>query len=99
MPVYTKDIAYFYADSKLVMVATHADRHYIINHTLGELEQLLDPSQFYRLNRKTMLNLEAIKNLEMGKNYKWRCHLNPTPSFDVPIPTDKLSDFKEWVNG
>lgn len=99
VPISTKDIAYFYADSKLVMVAMNNDRHYIINHTLSELEQLLNPTQFYRLNRKSIVNLSSIKSLEMGKNYKWRCQLNPTPSFDMPIPTDKLSEFKDWVNG
>lgn len=98
LPISVKDIAYFYADAKLVMVALTNGREYIVNHTLAELEELLDPTHFYRINRKAIVNIDAVQSLQMGKNYKWMLHLNPTPNFKVPIPTEKLTDFKEWVS-
>jgi len=98
LPISVKDMAYFYADAKFVMVALKNGREYIVNHTLAELEQLIDPVQFYRINRKAIVNIDAVKSLQMGKNYKWMLHLEPVPDFKVPIPTDKLTDFKEWVS-
>ena len=83
---------------KLVMVALNNGRHYIINHTLAELEQLINPMEFYRINRKAIVNISAVQSLQMSKNYKWMLHLNPEPDFKVPIPTEKLTDFKEWVS-
>ena len=98
LPISIKDIAYFYADAKLVIVALTNGREYIVNHTLAELEELINPTNFYRINRKIIVNIAAVQSLQMGKNYKWMLHLNPTPNFKVPIPTEKLTDFKEWVS-
>ena len=98
LPISVNDIAYFYADVKLVMVALNNGRHYIINHTLSELEQVLNPTDFYRINRKSIVNISSIKSLQMGKKYKWMVHLVPQPNFNVPIPSEKLTDFKEWVS-
>lgn len=97
LPISVKEMAYFYADAKLTLVVLKNGRQYIINHTLAELEQLLHPKYFYRINRKVIVNLEAVHSLQMGKNYKWMLNLAPAPDFKVPIPTDKLTHFKQWV--
>ena len=97
LPISVKEMAYFYADAKLTLVVLKNSRQYIINHTLAELEQLLHPKYFYRINRKVIVNLEAVHSLQMGKNYKWMLNLAPTPNFKIPIPTDKLTHFKQWV--
>lgn len=98
LPISIKDMAYFYADAKLVLVALKNGREYIVNHTLAELEQLLDPAEFYRINRKAIVNIDAVQSMQMGKNYKWVLHITPTPDFKISIPTDKLTHFKEWVS-
>lgn len=98
LPILVKEMAYFYADAKLTLVVLKNGRQYIINHTLAELQQLLNPKYFYRINRKVIVNLEAIHSLQMGKNYKWILNLAPTPDFKISIPTDKLTHFKQWVS-
>jgi two-component system LytT family response regulator len=98
LPITVDEIAYFYADAKLVMVALNNERHYIINHTLSELERLLNPADFYRVNRKFIINIQSIKSLQMEKNYKWQLQLMPAPNFKVSIPTEKLANFKSWVS-
>ena len=56
LPISVNEIAYFYADAKLVMVTLKNGRSYIVNHTLAELEKLVNPTQFYRINRKVIIN-------------------------------------------
>lgn len=97
LPVSTKDIAYFYADAKLVLVVLNNGRQYIIDHTLGELDNLLDPTNFYRVNRKTIVNISSIASLQMAKSYKWMLHLDPKPDFPISIPKEKLTAFKTWI--
>jgi len=79
------------------MVALKNSRQYIVNYTLGQLEQLLNPSNFYRINRKTIANISSIKSMQMERNYKWMVQLQPEPDFKVAIPSEKLSQFKSWV--
>lgn len=98
LPISVKEMSYFYADAKLTLVVLKNGRQYIVNHTLAELAQLLNPKYFYRINRKIIVNLEAIHSLQMEKNYKWKLNLTPAPDFKIPIPTDKLTHFKTWVS-
>lgn len=99
LPVSVNDVAYFYADAKLVLVVLNNGRQYIIDHTLGELDKLLDPANFYRVNRKTIVNISSISSLQMAKSYKWMLHLHPKPDFSIPIPKEKLTAFKRWICG
>ncbi|MEM8970085.1 MAG: LytTR family DNA-binding domain-containing protein, partial [Bacteroidota bacterium] len=44
----TEEVAYFYADEKVVWLVTHKKNKYILDHTLNELETLLDTRRFFR---------------------------------------------------
>jgi two-component system LytT family response regulator len=52
-------VTHFYAKDKLTYAATNS-RDYVIDNTIAELEQKLDPAQFIRIHRSTLLNLNYI---------------------------------------
>ncbi len=59
------DIIYFSSDHKLVN-AHLFDKNFLINYTLEELQNRLDPEQFFRIHRSTIVNLDYIKTIEPG---------------------------------
>lgn len=63
--VETSSVTHFYAKDKLTHAATAA-RHYVVDQTIAELEQKLDPRRFVRIHRSTIVNAAAIKEL-----YNW----------------------------
>ena len=58
-------VTHFYAKDKLTYAATAA-KHYVVDQTVAELEQKLDPERFVRVHRSTIVNVAAIREL-----YNW----------------------------
>ena len=94
------DISYFYADGKMAfMITKQPTRKFIIEYTLDELEKkLLDPSDFYRINRKFIVHIDAIEEARQYVNSRLKLMLNPPSDFDMIVSREKVQDFKNWLN-
>ncbi|HKA21366.1 MAG TPA: LytTR family DNA-binding domain-containing protein [Blastocatellia bacterium] len=55
-------VTHFLAKDKMTYAVT-AERSYVIDSTIAELEQKLDPSQFLRIHRSTLLNLSHVQEV------------------------------------
>jgi Response regulator of the LytR/AlgR family len=99
IPVSTREIAYFYAEDKVVFLVTHENKKYLINYTLEELEQKLDPKQFFRINRQFLASLASIRKVYNYFNYKLKLDLLPDPDIEIIVSKARTSDFKAWMNG
>ena len=61
--ILTEDVAYFMSEGKYLHMIVKEGRRYIIDFTLTKLEQILPPERFFRINRKFIINFDAIKNM------------------------------------
>jgi len=82
-PLNTNEIAYFMASDKLVWLVTNEKKRYIVNFTLSELEEILDPEIFFRLNRQFITNVNAVKDLE--PYFKGQVTVNLLPPVEEEI--------------
>ena len=96
----TDDISYIFAEGKMAYIITRStNRKYIIEYTLDELEKThLDPSNFYRINRKFIVNIEAIEEARNYVNSRLKLIINPATDFDMVVSREKVHDFKNWLN-
>lgn len=93
----TNDIAYFYAAQKLVcLVDSHAQK-FILDQSLSDLEKQLDPSQFYRVNRKYLVNQQAIRRIKTYPKSKLQLEIQPTPAEEIIISQEGAAAFKAWM--
>ncbi|MGI9545459.1 MAG: LytR/AlgR family response regulator transcription factor, partial [Cyclobacteriaceae bacterium] len=76
--ILVKDVAYFYAEDKTVYLVSIEDQKYIIDYSLDQLETMLDPKIFFRLNRSYITRLEAIDSV--AKYFNGRLQINLRPS-------------------
>ena len=95
--VKTEDIAYFYATHKLVCMIDNKSQKFILDQSLADIEKQLDPSQFYRVNRKYLVHLNAIKKIKCFPKSKLQLELEPASSDDIIISQDNVTAFKEWM--
>ena len=58
-------IASIVADGELLHITTVKNERYTINHRLKDLEQRLNPSQFIRLGRGTLANVDLITKVSV----------------------------------
>ncbi len=97
LSVEINEIAYFYADGRVCFFITWNRQKYIVDYTIEELEQMLDPQQFYRANRAFILNIKAIGQIHNYFNGKLKLQLQPEIDREVLISREKATEFKEWM--
>ncbi len=92
------DIAFFYSEEKVTFLQTRAGRRFIVDFTLDQLEQLLDPRVFFRLNRKYISSLGVIKDIFTYSNSRLKIHLHGCEDNDIFISREKVAAFKAWLD-
>ncbi|MBL7742614.1 MAG: response regulator transcription factor [Chitinophagaceae bacterium] len=95
--VKTDDIAYFYAAHKLVCMVDNKNQKFILDQSLADIEKQLDPAQFYRVNRKYLVHLSAIKKIKSYPKSKLQLEVEPAINEDVIISQENVASFKEWM--
>ena len=93
----TEDIAYFYAAHKLVCMVNNNNQKFILDQSLADIEKQLDPAQFYRVNRKYLIQLNAIKKIKTWPKSKLLLEVEPVVKEDIIISQENVSAFKEWM--
>src|SRR3954469_2955340 len=91
------NIAYFYADGRLCFFKTWDKTKYVIDYTLDELEDMLDPELFYRAGRGFIVHIKSIAQIHQYFNSKLKLELNPLTEKEVIISKEKTMEFKEWM--
>ena len=97
--VEVSDIACFFSENKATFIHSFSGRNYPIDLSLENLEPELDPKKFYRVNRKCIVNINAIKDIISYTNSRLEIKLNHFAEFQIIVSRERVKDFKEWLNG
>lgn len=91
-------IAYFYSKDKMTFLVDDQKQRFPVNNTLDEIDQLVDPGSFFRINRKYITHYDAIS--EISPYFKGRLKLRLTPHVDddIVVSTEKSPIFKAWLD-
>lgn len=95
--VKTEDIAYFYAAHKLVCMVDGKGHKFILDQSLSDIEGQLDPASFYRVSRKYLINMSAIKRIKTFPKSKLLLELDPPLHEEVVISQENVAAFKQWM--
>jgi DNA-binding LytR/AlgR family response regulator len=95
--VESKEIAYFYSEDKVTFIITTAGDRFMLNYSLEQLENMMNPDEFYRLNRKYIARIDAIATIDKYFNSRLKIGLKPEVEDDVLISRTKVSDFLNWL--
>jgi len=93
----TEDIQCFYSMEKYTFLQNNSGRDYAISYSLNQLEDLLDPSMFFRINRKFIVSLPAITDIVSYSNSRLRVKLKSNDSDELILSREKVQDFKKWI--
>ena len=95
--VETDEIAFFYTEEKVVFFKTKNNMKYIIEYTIDELEEFIDPSKFFRINRQFFIAIYSIVNIHTYFNGRLKLELRPAIDNEVIISRERVNGFKEWM--
>ena len=93
----TEDVQCFYSMEKYTFLQNNSGRDYAISYSLDQLEDLLDPSRFFRINRKFIVSSLAISDIVSYSNSRLQVKLNSNKSDDLIVSREKVQDFKKWL--
>lgn len=93
----TTDIAYFYSENKLTFAVDYQNKAYTLDYNLEKLESELDPQDFFRANRKVIVNFNAVAKVSNDTGGKLKLQTKPATPFEISISRLKASDFKIWM--
>lgn len=91
------EIAFIRAEEGLVFCTTKNQKKFTLNHSLNELEQLLNPDVFFRLNRSEIVNVNFIEKLENYFNDRLSVSLR---NFEEKLisSASRTSALRRWID-
>lgn len=92
------DTAYFFSQDKATFLVTEEKKRYIIDYTLEEVEGLIDPQDFFRINRKYLVSMRAVKDIVSYTNSRLRIILHQSDEMDAIVSRERVQDFKKWLD-
>ncbi len=87
-------VTHFFAQEKLTYAATEGKNH-VVDHTVSDLEQKLDPHHFFRIHRSTLLNLAWVKELDAWFGGRVLVRLKDTKSTELQVARERVQELKK----
>jgi two-component system, LytTR family, response regulator LytT len=91
------EIECFYSENKGTYLHTFENRNYLLDTTLEQVEEELNPKDFYRVSRKFLIPMKAIKEIQVYSNSRLKLILPSYKEEEVIVSREKVSDFKSWI--
>lgn len=93
-----EDINYFYSLEKATYIKTENNNDYVIDYSLEQLENLIDPLLFFRINRKYLISLNSIMDIITYSNSRLKIKLSNSKDNDIIVSREKVQNFKKWLD-
>ncbi|MEK6477736.1 LytTR family DNA-binding domain-containing protein [Catalinimonas sp. 4WD22] len=97
LPISDEDIAYFRTEHEIVFLFTREGKKYVVDYTLEQLENLLSPTKFFRINRQYIIQLEAISQIHTYFSNRYKLLVTPASDEDVVVSKSKAKPFRVWL--
>jgi len=91
------DVQCFYSMEKYSFLQNNSGGDYAIDYSLDQLEGLLDPARFFRINRKFIVSSSAISDIISFTNSRLQVKLLSNTSDDLIVSREKVHGFKNWL--
>jgi DNA-binding LytR/AlgR family response regulator len=92
------DVLYFYSHEKTTFARTGDGRSLILDFTVEQLEGMLDPDRFFRVNRQYLVSIQAIQDIVHYTNSRLRLILKGSVEEDVIVSRERVQDFRLWLD-
>jgi two-component system LytT family response regulator len=93
----TSEIAYFFSKGKVSFIKSKNGKQYFVNYTLDQLEKMLSPKIFNRINRQLIASAGSVVQINSWFNGKLKLVLSPPFDEEVVVSRDKAREFRQWM--
>lgn len=93
-----EEIAYFFSMEKMTYLQSKEGRRYIIDYPLDRLVEMVNPWEFFRINRKYLVSMDAIQDIITYSSSRLKLNLIHSNDSDAIVSRDRMQAFKEWLD-
>ena len=95
----TVEISHFYIRERNLFLSDFQGRDYGIDYSLDQIQSILDPRKFYRINRECIVNIDAIALMYSYSSSRLQLTLkNREKNEQFVVSREKVADFKKWID-
>lgn len=91
-------VRFFYSQDKTTFCVADDNRSHIVDFTLEQLEEMLDPQEFFRINRKYLVRSSAITDIISYTNSRLKLVLKGSTDTDIIVARERVQEFKDWLD-
>ena len=93
-----EEIHHFETKESLSFIVTNKGNHHLIDYTLDQLEMMLQPKNFFRINRKIILHINSIEKVNTYFNSRLSIATKFLDNDARIVSRDRVNDFKKWLD-
>lgn len=95
----TQDIACFYIRERSTFIKSKVGKNFDIDFSLDQIQNMVDPDQFFRINRNYIINLDSIADIISYSTHRLKIKLRNFEHLeDLIVSREKTADFKQWLD-
>jgi two-component system, LytTR family, response regulator LytT len=91
------EVAYFYSDGRLNFFKTTDNKKFVVDYTMDELEEMLDPKMYFRISRSFYVSVNSIGKIDDYFGNRLILGLKPEVDKEALVSREKVTDFKKWM--
>jgi DNA-binding LytR/AlgR family response regulator len=93
------EISHFHINERSVFLNDNLGRDYGVDYSLDQLQTMLDPRKFFRINRECIINIESISLMYSYSSSRLQLTLKDKEKSDLfVVSRDKVAEFKRWID-
>lgn len=96
--VEVSEILFFFSMEKTTFAQTKDGRKHILDFTMDQLEGLLNPERFFRINRKYFVAVDSIQDMISYTNSRLKLVLKTSDDPEVIVARERVQEFKDWLD-
>jgi DNA-binding LytR/AlgR family response regulator len=95
----TGEISHFHINERSVFLSDNQGKDYGVDYSLDQLQTMLDPHKFFRINRECIVNIDAIALMYSYSSSRLQLTLKDREKSDLfVVSRDKVAEFKRWID-
>jgi len=96
--ILVEEVLAFYSFEKTTYLHTKTHRNYIIDYSLEELEGMLDPDRFFKINRRYIVSIDACARIFAWSNNRLKIDIEGIDDQKIVVARERVKEFKAWLD-
>jgi DNA-binding LytR/AlgR family response regulator len=97
VPIKVAEIAYFFSANKGTWLTVKTGENYVINPSLDEVTENINPEIFFRVSRNCLVAKDSISGIIKLSGSRLQLNVEPAPKFSIEVSRTRVDDFLKWM--